>query len=137
MHKYGTYCEAGHPRSWRVCELDATEEKLRTIQKALSTPTLGPSDGPSPPTTSSPPSNASACARSKLPSYRAKSSELQNQDTRVKSCYHSSMCAMRSKAWRSLASRASVSTRDFVVFGFSERADSDSSSIRFLISIIM
>ena len=46
-----------------------------------STPTRNPSAGPSPPTISSPPSNASACVLSMPPNVRGKSSRLQNQDT--------------------------------------------------------
>ena len=51
------------------------------------TPTRDPSAGPSPPTTSSTPSNASACAPSIPPNVRRKSSELQNRDTRALSAH--------------------------------------------------
>ena len=50
-----------------------------------SKPTRDPSAGPSPTTTSSQPSNASACEHSKPPLTKQKSSKLQNQDTRAQS----------------------------------------------------
>ena len=48
---------------------------------APSTPTSGPYGGPSPPPTSSSPSNAFACAPSIPPTGSINSSKLQNQDT--------------------------------------------------------
>ena len=49
-----------------------------------STPTRDPSDGPNPPTTSWPQSNASACVPSIPQNGRGKSSKLQNRDTRAR-----------------------------------------------------